>query len=209
MSPMNLTPRICLSNNLPIILEQLFPDESQRTKRLVSAGRRKMAGSNLNKIRAGKKGTALMKPTILVDTREQDTYSFNPLKVNIKRKSLKTGDYSLEGFEHLVSVERKNPDDFVKTLIPPKKRFRKELQRLTEMPYSCIVVEANLEDILLGNYQSNASPLSVFNMANSIIADWKIPIFYCSNRQIACRFTQEYLIRVWNRLTDKNLRKVA
>ena len=148
-------------------------------------------------------------PTILVDTKEQDEYSFNSSKVNVKRKSLKTGDYSLEGFEELVSVERKNPDDFVKTLIPPKKRFQKELQRLTVMPYSCIVVEANLDDILLGDYQSNASPLSVFNMANSIITDWKVPIYYCSNRQIACRFTQEYLLRVWKQLANQNLREVA
>ncbi len=150
-----------------------------------------------------------MKPTIFVDSKEQDEYSFNLSKVNVKRKSLKTGDYSLEGFEELVSVERKNPDDFVKTLIPPKKRFQKELQRLTVMPYSCIVVETNLEDILLGKYQSNANPLSVFNMANSIITDWKIPIYYCSTRQIACRFTEEYLVRVWNQLTNKKIREVA
>ncbi len=150
-----------------------------------------------------------MKPTIFVDSKEQDEYSFNLSKVNVKRKSLKTGDYSLEGFEELVSVERKNPDDFVKTLIPPKKRFQKELQRLTVMPYSCIVVETNLEDIILGKYQSNANPLSVFNMANSIITDWKIPIYYCSTRQIACRFTEEYLVRVWNQLTNKKLREVA
>ena len=60
---------------------------------------------------------------------------------------------------------------------------------------ACIVVEGNLSDVIRGAYRSKAHPNSVFGAALSIIVDHEIPIYFCSDRQIACRFVEGFLLR--------------
>jgi hypothetical protein len=47
-------------------------------------------------------------------------------------------------------VERKTLEDFVSTVIRSRKRFTRELRRLSEYDVACVVVEADLRDILGG-----------------------------------------------------------
>ena len=129
---------------------------------------------------------------IVVDTREKEGYSFKTPSI---RKKLDAGDYSLEGFETLVAVERKTLEDFVSTVIRSRKRFIKELRRLSEYDAACVVVEANLRDILTGAYRSGAHPHAILGTVLSIIVDFRIPVFFCSDRQAACRFVEGYLLR--------------
>ena len=58
------------------------------------------------------RSASIPKPVVLVDTREQEPF---PLYVNHpnwiggeRRVALKTGDYTVEGMESLLSLERKN-----------------------------------------------------------------------------------------------------
>ncbi len=142
------------------------------------------------------------KVSIVVDTREQEPYSFPPERFLIERRALPAGDYSLAGFEHDVAIERKTAEDFVHTVIRERDRFRSELLKLQTYMCSCIVVEANFEELLSGNYRSGAHPASVTGAAISIIVDYGVPVFFCSNRQCACRFVQEYLLRCHRRFAD-------
>jgi ERCC4-type nuclease len=66
--------------------------------------------------------------TVVVDTREQEPYSFDSDKVSAVRKALPAGDYSLVGLEERVAVERKSLTDFVSTVIRGRKRFHRELK---------------------------------------------------------------------------------
>jgi ERCC4-type nuclease len=68
----------------------------------------------------------------------------------VVRRALPAGDYSIEGLEDSVAVERKTLEDFVSTVIRSRKRFTRELQRLAGYEAACIVVEADLSDILGG-----------------------------------------------------------
>jgi DNA excision repair protein ERCC-4 len=133
--------------------------------------------------------------TIVVDTREKKPYCFDPRSVSTIRRALPAGDYSLSGQEHSVAVERKTLEDFVSTVIWSRKRFQRELKRLAEYAASCIVVEADLSDILGGRYRSGAHPNAVLGTVISIAVDFGIPVFFCSDRQAACRFVQGYLLR--------------
>jgi len=133
--------------------------------------------------------------TIVVDTREQEPYAFDPERVIVTRKALPAGDYSIEGCEDSVAVERKTLEDFVSTVIRSRKRFKKELQRLAGYESACIVVEADLSDILGGRYRSGAHPNAVLGTVLSIVVDFGIPVFFCSDRQAACRFVEGYLLR--------------
>jgi ERCC4-type nuclease len=137
----------------------------------------------------------------VVDTREQEPYVFDAPNATVIRRALPAGDYSVAGLEELVAVERKTLDDFVSTVIHSRARFRRELRRLSGYRTACVVVEANLSEILLGRYRGGAHPNAVLGSALSIILDHRIPVFFCSSRQAACRFVQAYLLGAharWN-----------
>jgi ERCC4-type nuclease len=84
---------------------------------------------------------------ILADTREQQPYSF-PCATN--RKALAAGDYSVEGLEERVAVERKSLSDFVHTVIHDHARFGREMLLLSTYDAACVVVEADLDAVLRG-----------------------------------------------------------
>jgi ERCC4-type nuclease len=132
---------------------------------------------------------------IVIDTREQEPYSFDPKLVVPARRALPAGDYSISGMESLVAVERKTVDDFVGTVIRARQRFHRELAKLATYRRACVVVEGSLADLLTGKYTSRAHPESVFGSALAITIDHGVPVFFCSNRQAACRFVQGYLLR--------------
>lgn len=132
--------------------------------------------------------------TIVIDTREQEEYSFDPRLAATVRRALPAGDYSVAGLESAVAVERKSLDDFVSTVIHSRARFRKELRKLASYRAACVVVEAGVIDVLLHRYRGEAHPNAVVGSALSIILDFRIPVFFCSSRQAACRFVQAYLL---------------
>lgn len=132
--------------------------------------------------------------TIVIDTREQEEYSFDPRLAATVRRALPAGDYSVEGLEERVAVERKSLDDFVSTVIHSRARFRNELRKLAGYRATCIVVEAGVLDVLLHRYRCDAHPNAVLGSALSIILDFRIPVFFCYNRQAACQFVQAYLL---------------
>jgi len=132
--------------------------------------------------------------TIIVDTREQEPYSFDPRLAGAVRRALPAGDYSIEGLEGIVAVERKTLDDFVSTVIHSRSRFREELRKLGGYRAACVVVEAGLQDVLRKRYRGEAHPNAVLGSALSIILDFRVPVFFCGNRQAGCHFTQAYLL---------------
>ena len=133
--------------------------------------------------------------SVIVDTREQEPYGFNPQLVTPVRRALPAGDYSVAGLERTVAVERKTLEDFVGTVIRARARFYRELRRLKHHQHACVVVEANLGDILAARYRGGAHPHSILASALAITVDFGIPVFFCSNRQVACRFVEGYLLR--------------
>ena len=137
--------------------------------------------------------------TVVIDTREQEPYGFNPQLVTQVRRALPAGDYSVAGLEQTIAVERKTLDDFVGTVIRSRGRFYRELRRLASYTRACVVVEADVADVLAGRYRGDAHPHSVLGSALAIAVDFGVPVFFCSNRQIACRFVEGYLLRAAQR----------
>lgn len=137
--------------------------------------------------------------TIVIDTREQEGYSFDPRLAATVRRALPAGDYSVAGLENIVAVERKSLDDFISTVIHSRARFRKELRKLAEYRAACVVVEAGLLEVLLHRYRGDAHPNAVVGSALSIILDFRVPVFFCSSRQAACHFVQAYLLAAHTR----------
>ncbi len=137
--------------------------------------------------------------TVVVDSREQEPLCFNPELVRPVRRALSAGDYSVAGLEETVAVERKTLDDFVGTVMRARGRFYRELRRLQRYARACVVVEANLSDVLAGRYRGGAHPHAILGSAMAIIVDFEIPVYFCSNRQVACRFVEGFLLRAAER----------
>ena len=99
--------------------------------------------------------------TVLVDTREQLPYRFEalkadsvegggPLKIHTRPCTLTAGDYSIDGYASMVTVERKTANDLAGTLTRGRKRFMAELERLREYDAAWIVIEAELSELAKG-----------------------------------------------------------
>jgi hypothetical protein len=90
---------------------------------------------------------------VLVDTREQIPWEFP----GSRPATLKTGDYTLEGFETSLCVERKrNTGEIAANLT--QDRFERELGRMDEFPFSFVVCEFTLADLLAFPRNSGIPP---------------------------------------------------
>lgn len=82
--------------------------------------------------------------TIIVDTREQTPWEFGFHTTS--KKKLDTGDYSIEGFESIFTIERKHSVGEIATNIS-ESRFKDVLNRLGQIPHSFMIMEFSIEDV--------------------------------------------------------------
>ena len=94
--------------------------------------------------------------TILIDDRERvGGYTFTGLQADAdqqhqsliiptREKRLATGDYSIDGLENLVTIERKTLADLYHTLGQCRDRFRAEHERMAELAFAAVVIESSL-----------------------------------------------------------------
>lgn len=81
---------------------------------------------------------------IIVDTREQMPWEFGFHTTS--KKKLDTGDYSIEGMESILAIERKMSVSEIATNIT-ENRFKNVLERLGKVPHAFIIMEFSIEDI--------------------------------------------------------------
>jgi hypothetical protein len=95
--------------------------------------------------------------TILESSAEQHPWTFQNIVfggqqwiVKRKRQYLKTADYSIEGFEDRILVERK-ADDFISSITTERRRFENEHERMKAVVdaggFCCVIVENSLAAI--------------------------------------------------------------
>lgn len=140
--------------------------------------------------RAGRAITGRVpKPVVLVDTREQAPLSFAQFDnwlAGTKTVTLETGDYSVEGMEALVCLERKSLNDLVSTLMHQRERFFRELERMRAYPYRAILVEASYEDIkspYTFTQDVMAHPNGVSGSLDALEVKFGIPVIYTSRNK--------------------------
>lgn len=99
----------------------------------------------------------------IIDTREQTPVDLSPLRSI--RKGLKTGDYSVEGYEEKIAIERKSLQDFVACCGRERERFEKEIYRLQKYSYRAIVLCADWSSIDLKQYRGAMHPNAIIGGA--------------------------------------------
>lgn len=128
------------------------------------------------------------KPVVLVDTREKaplPLYANHPNWIaGERRESLKTGDYTVEGMEDILCLERKSLADLVACTVTSRRRFIASSARLARFTWKAILVEASFEDIKGGLDQfdipSDVHPNAICGTLDAIEAKFGIPIIYSS-----------------------------
>lgn len=96
---------------------------------------------------------------VIRDTREQQGWIFDESDTCLGTSiaTLKTGDYTLEGYEHKFIIERKGTvGEFVGNLVVQDNwsAFKKELYRLDEFQYAFIICEFPFS--LIASYPKNS-----------------------------------------------------
>lgn len=137
---------------------------------------------------------------IVIDSREQKNWTFEPKQVVVSRAALPAGDYSVAGLETRVALERKSIGDLVNTVIHDWLRFRKELNRLSGYDVAAVVVEGTLEQIVRHQYESEASPASVIGRINGIFLDHGIPVLFWGSPRMAADMAHRMLLLAWRKL---------
>jgi|AGTN01.1.fsa_nt_gi hypothetical protein len=96
---------------------------------------------------------------VVVDSREQLPYTFGGLRADADKqhrpleimrvcKTLPAGDYSIEGFETRIAIERKSLQDLFSTLGQRRAQFEAEHARLASFEFAAVVIEASWHRIL-------------------------------------------------------------
>lgn len=76
---------------------------------------------------------AIPKPVVLVDTREHVPFEFHRFDnwiASTRVATLPVGDYSVEGMESLLVLERKSLTDLIGTLMHHRERFFRQCERM-------------------------------------------------------------------------------
>lgn len=140
---------------------------------------------------------------IISDTREQYPYIF-PNYVAVKRDTLNTGDYSVVGMESIITVERKSKTDLFGSLGKGRARFKREFQRLSEIPKAYLMVESSLENLSKRPSYSRMNPVSVIRSLISWSEKYNVHIIYAGDRESAELYTLRLLESAWKHYDPKN-----
>jgi hypothetical protein len=131
---------------------------------------------------------------IICDTREHKGYEWSFGDVETVTKKLDTGDYSLEGFENLICIERKkSPSELAINIGKDSVRFNKELERMKDYKYAYILCEFSLGEAIDFPIGSNIpkSKLKHIRITGKylvkVISTYKekynIDVIYCGDRE--------------------------
>ena len=88
---------------------------------------------------------------VVKDTREQNGYFFSKFNkcAGMVTQKLDTGDYTIEGMEDKICVERKaSVEEISINLCKQKHAFMNEIERMKEFPHRFLILEFSLDDLI-------------------------------------------------------------
>lgn len=148
--------------------------------------------------------------TIIIDTREKLPHDFsdNKMCVATQISKLDTGDYTMQGWEDRLAIERKGGISEFATNIT-QKRFWNELERMKNYQYKYLLFEFFLGDILRYPQGSEIpkwkqkyiriTPSFIMSCIHRIEHEYGIPVVYCGNRYGA----KWWMVSLFNFLSKK------
>lgn len=103
-----------------------------------------------------------------------------------RRQALETVDYTVEGMESLIVLERKSLTDLVGTLMHNRARFFRELERMTTFKYRALIIEASYEQVKSPYKHTDfieAHPNGVSGSLDACELKYMVPVIYASSHR--------------------------
>ncbi len=153
--------------------------------------------------------------TIVIDTREQKPWYFTKIAADkerdwlplIENRGLKTGDYSIKGFEDHFTIERKSLADLYGSVGQGRERFEAEHQRMREIVdaggYCCVIVEAGQEDaIFRPPMESGLSGKVILGTQASWFLRYRVPWFFPGSCRMAELLAFKLMEKAFQQFTE-------
>lgn len=173
----------------------------------------------------GEQDLAITAPfTVLIDTKEQHPFAFEcitadanrnyaPMIVPTRFLSLGDGwaDYSIDGWQGHVHIERKSIHDAHGTILgwgERRERFEHELKNLASIECAAVVVECSLGELIAeapehGKKSKRENAKILHRSVMSWSQEYRVPWHFCDNRQLAEITTYRILQRFWEKANDE------
>lgn len=142
--------------------------------------------------------------TIVVDTREQKPWEFSEYAT--AHTKLDTGDYSIQGLEDIVAIERKRNVAEVANNIT-ESRFQDVINRLKLIKYPFLLLEFDLNNVMdypIGSTipkrlwsKIKISPNYIIRHLLDLQIDHKINVIFCGNSSNAEKIALAILKRIY------------
>lgn len=146
---------------------------------------------------------------ILVDTREKIPWTFASTQSEVEKRKLDTGDYTLEGLEDVLCIERKKSVAELAGNVTDG-RFTKELLRISSFKYAFLILEFDYRHIDMFPEGSDIPKYLkkkvrvkgnfIIKRLSNIAIDYGIHILPCTNTQYAEHVAYSLMKRVYERV---------
>jgi DNA excision repair protein ERCC-4 len=147
-------------------------------------------------VRQNGKAIRLPKPTVVIDSQEHKGYTFERFTnwfSGTIRKRLAVGDYTLQGMEEEMAIERKTLPDLVNSIIQDRKDFIEKCEKLSIFRKKCLVIEGSLSSIKTPYEDSQAHPNAVLGSLIAAQERWEIPVYFLDDSILAEEFVASML----------------
>lgn len=141
--------------------------------------------------------------TIVVDTREQQPWEFP--NYTIANRKLDTGDYSIEGLENILCIERKkSSSEFANNIV--ESRFKDVIERMSNIKYAFLLLEFDLKDLLVYPIGSTVprrmwdkikiSPAFLLKNILELQLNHNIIVYFCGDADNAGKMAEHILKKI-------------
>lgn len=139
------------------------------------------------------------RPTLLVDTREQNPFNFSRFEgwfAGIEKKALRLGDYSVAGLEDTCVVERKDLSDLVHSCTVERNAFIKRLRLMAGYPHRLLVVTSTLSQVKSPYSHSRVDPNRTTQFLVAALAGLQVPFICSETHALGEELVGSYLYQV-------------
>lgn len=147
-------------------------------------------------------GTQLQtpRPTLLVDSREQNPFNFARFKgwfAGIEKKALALGDYSVAGMEGICVVERKDLSDLVHSCTADRAAFIARLRRMASYPHRLLVITSTLSQVKSRyEHASGVDPNRTTQFLVAVLAGLQVPFVCTETHELGEELVGSYLYQI-------------
>ena len=161
----------------------------------------------------------MSKPLIIADTRDKKPWNFleDELFLGTTRQKVEYGDYTIEGLEHLIFMERKaNAKELAQNIT--EKRFHKLMEMAQEFKYKYIIVECPFEHLLeYPKYEQISAetkkkikihPNLLLSYFARVTIEYGINVLFCSSVKGGQAMAYRLLRQIYRREKDNIIKEI-